>query len=259
MASWNQETPLSVLEAEMGQVSGRMEVLNNRIISSFMLDSIGYHLDSIEFYLMRNPTYNKRLAYINWLSDHGKYTEANSQLSELNQNLPEGDYWLEEYNRFSSFINQKEQWHLQGKSLNTLDSSDKQTLESWATFDDVTGAIAKGLLFSNFGELQYLDTIDLQSGAKRYLSTDFDQEKLFSVNAFPNPANEYVTFSFMGSMGNTIQLSLIDQNGKEVHKVGIPGTRPVYSIEIKDLPSGIYFYRAIAGSFIDEGKLSIVK
>jgi hypothetical protein len=149
--------------------------------------------------------------------------------------------------------------HLQGKSPNALDSSDKQTLESWAENDDLTGAIAKNLLSINFGELFYLPPVDLGQGSRRGSIDGIGAMPSLSAKVYPNPAEDYVSFTFSHNIGKDIVLSLMDGSGREVKQVHIKAKAPVKTISTKDLPNGQYYYKAISGDQMISGKLSIVK
>ncbi|QNL22688.1 T9SS type A sorting domain-containing protein [Hyphobacterium sp. CCMP332] len=259
VANWDQETPLGILEAEMGAIQGRMEVLNSRILRSFLFDPNGYLADSIEHYMTRNMGHSKHMAYINWLTHQERFEDAATELNTLSTKLPEGDYWSEEFDRFEALIDQKEAWHNAGKALNALDVSDKSLLDDWAAYDDLTGAIAKNLLMVNFGEFFYLPEIDLGEGAKRASFTGTTAEQLFQAKVYPNPAESYVSFSFSGTLGEDIALSIIDVNGRRLKQWNIKSKAPVKTISTENLPSGLYYYKAISGEQIIAGKLSIIK
>ena len=110
-----------------------------------------------------------------------------------------------------------------------------------------------------FGDFFYLPEIDLGEGAKRASGTTFDSKPLFAAKVYPNPADNYVSFAFTGTLGMDIILSITDQNGKQIKTLKISGKRPVKSISIKGVPSGQYYYKAISGEQVITGKLSIIK
>ncbi len=154
---------------------------------------------------------------------------------------------------------QKEAWHDAGKALNALEASDKSLLDDWAEYDDLAGTIAKNLLMVNFGEFFYLPEIDLGEGAKRASFTGTTAEQLFQAKVYPNPAESYVSFTFSGTMGEDILLSITDGQGRQLKLVNIKSKAPVKTISTKGLSTGQYYYKAISGEQIITGKLSIIK
>jgi hypothetical protein len=210
-------------------------------------------------YMMRRPTLQKSYAHINWLLDRSLNTQAEQELDALSSQLPDGEYWSSEYERFSEMVDQKVLWSQQEKKLTELDSTDRAQLEEWAELDDMTGAIAKNLLAVNFGDEFYLDPIELGSSGKRADAAAFDQINIFSAEVYPNPAESYVSFTFNGSLGHDITLSIMDQQGREVKRVKINGKAPVKTISTTGLPAGQYIYRAVAGEARVNGKLTITK
>ena len=86
---------------------------------------------------------------------------------------------------------------------------------------------------------------------------------LFRLNQnYPNPFNPTTTISFQLSEGGHITLSVYDLLGREistlVNEEKLPG---MYEVEFdaKELSTGIYFYRLVAGSYSITKKMIIMK
>lgn len=60
------------------------------------------------------------------------------------------------------------------------------------------------------------------------------------ISVFPNPANEYLTFTLLNNSGNIGEISIINPMGILIKKATIMQNN---IINIKDLPSGVYFIK----------------
>ena len=84
----------------------------------------------------------------------------------------------------------------------------------------------------------------------------FDAPLPVSVN--PNPVTSTATFSIGLEDATSVTLLLTDLNGQEVRKlnygVQVSGESDL-TLDLSDLPAGIYFYRVIAGKATASGKL----
>ena len=63
------------------------------------------------------------------------------------------------------------------------------------------------------------------------------------VNAFPNPANDQVSFQVSGSEHSAASIQLFDIAGNKIREAKMNGVTGLLTIETADLPGGVYFYR----------------
>jgi hypothetical protein len=67
-------------------------------------------------------------------------------------------------------------------------------------------------------------------------------EKNTTLRVYPNPANQYTTFSFQEGTARTALLSIYDINGRPILQQSINNT---YTWQTDNQPSGIYFYKVL--------------
>jgi hypothetical protein len=106
--------------------------------------------------------------------------------------------------------------------------------------------------------LQHLSRIVLN---ETNLSTDIPRQYELSQN-YPNPFNPATTISFALPEAGRVHMSLFSVLGEKVAEL-VDGERGPGNYRINfnasGIPSGMYFYRLDAGSFVAVRKLVIVK
>ena len=85
----------------------------------------------------------------------------------------------------------------------------------------------------------------------------------FELNQnYPNPFNPNTQIKFQVAKSSQVTLKVYDVIGREVavlvNEVKEPGTYEV-SFNAKDLSSGIYFYKMVAGNFSSVKKMNLMK
>jgi hypothetical protein len=79
---------------------------------------------------------------------------------------------------------------------------------------------------------------------------------------YPNPFNPSTTISYQLAARNHVTLKVFDMLGREVavlvNRIEEPGDKSVM-FDASRLPSGMYFYRLSAGSFVQTKKLLLLK
>ena len=79
---------------------------------------------------------------------------------------------------------------------------------------------------------------------------------------YPNPFNPTTTIRYMLDSKRFLILSIYDALGNEIIKLvngeELPGIHKI-KIEMKDISSGIYFYRLQAGNNVETKKMIFIK
>ncbi|HCN36982.1 MAG: T9SS type A sorting domain-containing protein [Ignavibacteria bacterium] len=79
---------------------------------------------------------------------------------------------------------------------------------------------------------------------------------------YPNPFNPITNIQYDIPVGNFVVLKIYDVNGREVKTLineFKPAGRYLYSFNASELSSGIYFYKIIAGNFIETKRMVLIK
>jgi len=89
-----------------------------------------------------------------------------------------------------------------------------------------------------------------------------DTEEIFLYQNVPNPFSESTTISFYLPSKRNVKIEIYNSRVEEIKKIEINETkagRNAYVFNSEDLPEGVYFYRFIAGSFVDVKKMVIAR
>ena len=122
-------------------------------------------------------------------------------------------------------------------------TSGPQLVDSYSYFDLVTA--------TNIGHIVSVNDV------KNLSHKDF---KLFQN--FPNPFNPATEISFSLPKESYISLKVFDILGREVYILAegrFNAGKSTISFNAKNLPSGLYFYRLIAGNFMESRKMLLMK
>lgn len=121
------------------------------------------------------------------------------------------------------------------------------------------GKTAKRLFAGTYGNGVLID----RQSTTSVLSFDVTQPIGFSLSSnYPNPFNPITTISYQLPNKGYVTLKVFDVLGREVailvNSVEEPGFKSV-NFDAHELPSGIYYYRIQAGSYIETKKLVLIK
>lgn len=106
-------------------------------------------------------------------------------------------------------------------------------------------------------EVFNLPAVDLKDETNDNLPQDFMLE-----NNYPNPFNPTTRISWQSPVGSRQILKVFDVLGKEIATlVNEDKTAGYHSVDFdaSNLPSGVYFYRLIAGNFVDTKKMILLR
>jgi len=152
---------------------------------------------------------------------------------------------------------------------NKLWNNDKfigsQTSESTVITDGNNGAI---IVWNNSGGIYAQKKKKNGNLGEIITSVNEDENKNIIPGSFylaqnhPNPFNPVTSIPYAISSKQFITLKVYDVLGNEIETL-VNEEKPAGSYEVKfdafELPSGIYFYRIQAGSFIDVKKMILIK
>ena len=133
--------------------------------------------------------------------------------------------------------------------------SDSMWLESIFCIDSITGwAVGnKGAIFhTTNGGVSFVEEEEIDEMPTIY----------FLSNNFPNPFNPSTKIKYSVPQSSQVVVKVFDILGNEIETL-VNEEKPVGTYELTwnavNLPSGIYFYRIQAGSFVDAKKMILMK
>jgi len=80
-------------------------------------------------------------------------------------------------------------------------------------------------------------------------------EEMVKVTIYPNPASEIINIQFQSATDKEILLYLLDSKGGVVKTEKIEIATVEKTIDLQDLPAGIYFIRMIKGKLVNVYKV----
>jgi len=126
------------------------------------------------------------------------------------------------------------QYYWRASATNSIGASDYSAMVGFTTGDLVSGIESTGAMPSEFSLEQN----------------------------YPNPFNPTTSFEFQVSSFEFVSLKVLDVLGREVATL-VQGNRQPARYRVRwsasGLPSGVYFYRLSAGSFVDTKKMVVAK
>jgi hypothetical protein len=87
-------------------------------------------------------------------------------------------------------------------------------------------------------------------------------ENYFSLENFPNPANEQTAIRFTLEKESNVVLKIMNAQGQEIATIlneKLSSGRSVIPFKTSHLSAGVYFYQLIAGGFSQTNKLTVVR
>lgn len=88
----------------------------------------------------------------------------------------------------------------------------------------------------------------------------YNGEQFNGIIVTPNPAREYINVQFTDLEETSYEFQLLDNLGRVVRRSTLNGPTGNQSIELKQLPTGVYHYRVLwKNQLVTNGKLSLVK
>ena len=146
--------------------------------------------------------------------------------------------------------------------MDELTAGEKTMLYNISDNGNDAAAIAQSILTA-FDNASFDDCTQYTENAKKRKPIDPADLAIaygMSIEANPNPANEWVTFVYtLPENEATALLQITDVTGKTILSAEVNGTRGQKLIDTRPMNAGTYLYTLKAGKFILNGKLTVIK
>jgi len=165
------------------------------------------------------------------------------------------NYWSGDYCTIKYSSNGEQKWIAKFDNRNSYDSATGLVIDKNGNII-VTGSTANGSAFSVFGTVKYSQPIGIQP----VLSEIPRKYNLFQN--YPNPFNPITNIRFSIPKESFVKLAIFDILGREVNTLVNDNLEPAtYEVNWNAdvIPSGVYFYRIIAGNYSETKKMLLVK
>ncbi len=123
------------------------------------------------------------------------------------------------------------------------------------TYANNTNLLVKFQVKGNKGNRLFIDNINLQQSTITSIKSNATTNNVFSI--YPNPANTFVYVNFLGLNNSPATLKITNSIGQVVNTTNV--LQQKISLNISELPNGIYFVNIESASFSKTQKLIIAK
>ncbi len=257
MASWDETTFRTSLEASMAQHKGEMDQMNDQLIIALRNDSLSIPLDSVLVRWQANTSLGARYGEAQTLMELGRYAEATALINSL-----EGGYTLkerdaEERQDMIALIDVLSTAETSGQDLIALDESDLQVLRITAEGLVNQAAIwAQNILCFGYQECYAPVTGgSMTTKSLPYAATEGTDGAPHQLRVYPSPAKNWVTFEHVLTGIPDHPFVLVrDITGREIAKLPIAATQLVW--DTRKQPPGTYLVELYnGGSLTDTQRL----
>lgn len=255
-----------ILEADLSQAGLQRELALNRLIDIFRQDTIDSRTDSIINLLQNHPTLSAKYRLMMIYLGEGDSIAALStldsipaQFSMTSRQSIIHDHW----NEWVDFILELKS---DSSSITDADSNQTTTLLSLSQNEDLPGCLANNALqYLSWTETEphyVLPGDQLKNEPVRIKSGKEKSSKTQSaIKLYPNPASGYIIVEYLPNQKSYNGLLQVFNSAGGLHyTMELFNNKHFQSIDTKDWPSGIYFYKYTSENSITEnGKIIIIK
>ena len=114
----------------------------------------------------------------------------------------------------------------------------------------------------NLAEIYIVDTTTSVGIDNQKSGQQAGPESFHLLQNYPNPFNSLTTIQFILPQVEFVNLTIYDNRGKKIETL-LNEKRSIglnkINFDVKELPSGLYFYKIVAGSFVSTKKLLLIK
>ncbi len=224
------------------------------------------YADTLDFQELRNWYDNRgdlvsdRQIVQSYLHE-GDYSSAISLLDMLPSLYELEGEALIEHNNYKQMIEMRHQWELAGIEKTQLDSLRIDTLANIAdTARGMAGAMARGLLEYAYG-YHFVNCTECGNQNK---NSELGGWKLpenkpakVQLEVSPNPANTWIRFKYELPENSTAIIRISNANGQTIAELPLQSGMKEYVWDVRNIPSGTYYYHMDANNQIASGTFII--
>lgn len=225
MASWDEGTWRTSLEAAIGEQKGAMDRMNDQVIIALLNDSVPEPPDSVLIRWQENNSLGARFGEAITLIEMGEYTEATALMEGLEDDYRMDERAEEERDDMLGLIGVYAAADLEQQDLMHLDNAKLDALQIIAEGSPThAGVGAQNLLCFGY-EICYPTITGSSHALRSLLSTDggTGNGSPAPLNVLPNPASTWVAFEHRCDVASDpAELIVRDIAGREVQRLKVP-------------------------------------
>ena len=249
------------LQNEIKYYTTSRVLLYNDIINEVLNDSINTAVyDTLFTKLDFTISPQSRNLYIGALMEQGKFGQAQAQIAMMRQTgeATENCDYLEAVLTLKQQANKAQSY----KSNAAISSKINPLLNKWPLGKSVNANVLNRALFGKgYKEQIYIDKSSLKNQRLKTDEKPISLESNIEVIAYPNPANNEVTFKLLSNETQTnCTVNLFDIRGKLLLNFTIDVNEVKKTISLENFSSGVYFYKVEnSDKVLQTNKLIIIK
>ena len=260
MESWDNPTPRASVERIIASARQHCVSIANEVIRHYLADTTANTIDSLNTWLEVGHWFEYELANVNESLLVGDFEGVNGALQTLQLQF-EGDYEQASISRMLSLATILENINAYAANYYEMNEQDENILLEFALFEsDVAAAKAKNILkFYKNHEFPSDIPMDGEFRKAGKSPTKSKGLKATSLQAYPNPAKDFVNFKMTG-WHEISTLLIYNAQGQMIQQIEIKPTGEGYVLNTSNWPSGLYQYRLIkSNETIGSGKIMIAQ
>jgi hypothetical protein len=198
--------------------------------------------------------------------EENNFDKAHETIYDLMESLPKiTEEQEKEISGFKDYIAYRRELHENNQSIHGLDTASLDWLITFVNTHTGRGRVLAHNILCGLYDICLEEIPEkshaMSSGGAYGNAASATSPSAGSVQVFPNPAKEYTSFIWdLGSFDGQAQLSITDQNGKQLLIRALSGAQGQWIWETGNIPSGSYIYSVTIGSLqIESGKIVVAK
>lgn len=263
-------TSRTTLEANIYKQRSEISLLASELIADMQLDSANTDIDSIPVWYGNMNTLAAEYGKVGHYTGIGNYTAAADALDDIPNNINLSDAEQAELENYVDFWTLIKNVKLDNRGFDELtggELSDLETVLGNSNTNDWVN-VGVGTVSSDPGDPMRIPCVRPEATAfnKRGVpekNVNKNKPGIIAnkkyVKAYPNPANEHVTFDYMIPGKNlNLSMSVVNIVGQKVKEMPLKASIGKVQWDTRSVPTGVYIFKVYDGAkIVETGRLVI--
>ncbi len=244
--AWANSNPRSVLENALATQQSTLTQHFNRLASTWLQDSLQNHTDSLIVYLALMPNISSRYILADIYYEKGENSLAWQTLQNITTQFRLTDAQVAEHVQVENFLSLKIAVRNDYRNLSQLTEEEKTSLISIRDASDKGAGIkANNTLCFHYSICKDYSAIlpEITAQQRKTNSSIVMDDAL--LNAYPNPAAEWITFEYHRNDISPATIEVTDITGRLIQHFPISNVQGAILWDIREISNGIYLYKLI--------------
>ncbi|NVN95467.1 MAG: hypothetical protein HXX18_09320 [Bacteroidetes bacterium] len=248
VANWNAKTARTLLEGSLADVSSKMAVISDLLISNSMLDTITYR-DEARSWLMRRGNISDYYSLAESYIESNEFANASYYLNQIPALFRLTEEQQKEQENFSNYNTFRQNIAESNRDILQLESSEIETLQQIANNNTGRSSVlAQNILCFGYQLCVDYSPADGEGGQLKFTKPEKTAKEVINsaynkITVTPNPANVYVAFTWeLPLLESDAVLIITDVNGKSIEQKTITTKNGQWIWDTRTIKRGAYLY-----------------